>query len=157
MVFNRCFRQTTKIFYIFDTVALRKKCSNWSFSGPQFPSFGLNTEIYKISVFSSNTRKCRSEKLQIQTLFMHYKCEIFMDVQKVFDNVIHFLWQFLITYSGFRLANIMLRQFDFSSVTDMEMIKTQTFWQKKPQESQESICKYKAVFFTGNSPYWHMK
>ena len=156
MFFNRCFRQTAEIFYIFDTVALCKKCSNWSFSGPQFPSFGLNTEIYKISVFSSNTRKCRSEKLQIQTLFMHYKCEIFMDVQKVFDNVIHFLWQFLITYSGFRLA-IMLRQFDFSSVTDMEMIKTQTFWQKKPQESQESICKYKTVFFTGNSPYWHMK
>ena len=40
-----------------------------SFSGPHFPTFGLNTERYEVSiVFSPNARKYRAEKLRICTL-----------------------------------------------------------------------------------------
>ena len=42
-----------------------------SFSGPYFPTFGLDTEIHieYITVFSLKTEKYGPEKLQIQTLF----------------------------------------------------------------------------------------
>ena len=50
-----------------------------SFSGPHFPAFELNTEIYGVSlsirdmeylsVFSLNAGKYGPEKLQIRTLF----------------------------------------------------------------------------------------
>ena len=39
----------------------------WSFSGPYFPAFGLNTERY--GAFSPNAGKYEPEKLQIRTLF----------------------------------------------------------------------------------------
>ena len=46
----------------------------WSFSGPCFLTFGLNTEIYRMQEafsyeFSPNTRKYGPEKLQIRILF----------------------------------------------------------------------------------------
>ena len=34
-----------------------KNVSNWSFSGPYFPAFGLNTEIYYVNLFIQS--KCR--------------------------------------------------------------------------------------------------
>ena len=34
-----------------------KTVSNWSFSGPYFPAFGLNTEIYYVNLFIQS--KCR--------------------------------------------------------------------------------------------------
>ena len=49
----------------------------WSFSGPYFPKFGLNTERNSVSVntpylsiFGPNAGKYRLEKLQIRTRFM---------------------------------------------------------------------------------------
>ena len=50
-----------------------------SFSGPNFPAFGLNMEIYFvnlrkwISVFSPNAGKYELEKLRIRTLLMRWR------------------------------------------------------------------------------------
>ena len=41
------------------TLQLRKKCPSRNYSGPHFPAFGLNTDIY--GVFSPNARKCGPE------------------------------------------------------------------------------------------------
>ena len=60
---------------------------------------------------------------------------------------INFHWQFLITYSGFWLVNILLRKFDALSKKEMKMIKTQVFDGKQQQQQQKCqgkyICKYK--------------
>ena len=69
---------------------------------------------------------------------------------------IQFDWKLLIIYFGFRLINILLRKFDTSSEKEMKMIKTPFFWCKynNNKKCHESICKYKAAFFTMNSPRW---
>ena len=42
----------------------------WSFSGPFFRPFGLNTERYQyLNVFSPNVGKYGPEKLQMRTIF----------------------------------------------------------------------------------------
>ena len=58
---------------------------------------------------------------------------------------IQFHWQFLITYSGFWLVNILLLKFDTSSNKEMRMIKIHFL--DKTKKCQESICKYKVAFF----------
>ena len=63
-----------------------------------------------------------------------------------------FHWQFLITYSGFWLVNILLQKFDTSSKKETKMIKTQPFCGKI--KCQKSTCKQKVVFFTVNSLDW---
>ena len=57
-----------------------------------------------------------------------------------------FHWQYFITYSCFRLFNILLRKSDTSPKTKMKMIKT-IFWMKNNKKCQDSICKYKVAFF----------
>ena len=65
-----------------------------------------------------------------------------------------FHWQFLITYSGFWLINILLGKFDTSSKKEMKMIKSQFFKWKLTIKCQESVCKYEVTFLTVNSPHW---
>ena len=46
----------------------------WSFSGPYFPAFGLNTERYgRISPYSPQMRENTTKKIRIRTLFMQWR------------------------------------------------------------------------------------
>ena len=49
---------------------MRKKCSYWSFSGPHFPAFELNTEIYKVNLrMHSECRKTWTRKSPYTVIF----------------------------------------------------------------------------------------
>ena len=54
---------------LFNHVSVRcvKIVRIWSFSGPYFPVFGLNTEIYSVNLRIQS--ECGKEKLQKRTLY----------------------------------------------------------------------------------------
>ena len=64
-----------------------------SFSDPHFHAFGLNTEIYRISVFSPNAEKYRPEKLRIRTLFtLCIRFVSYLDLLSGFTAVALIVW-----------------------------------------------------------------
>ena len=65
----------------------------------------------------------------------------------MFNSHVEFHWQFLITYYGFWLVNILLRKFSTSSRKEMRIIKNKNF-DEKQEKYQESKWKYKVAFFT---------
>ena len=63
-----------------------KSVQIWSFSGPYFPVFGLNTEIYSINLrMRSKYRKIRSRK---NSVFGHFSCSDFaVNVSEVYSKL----------------------------------------------------------------------
>ena len=65
----------------------------WSFSGPYFLAFGLNTERYSyLSVFNLNAGKYRPEKLRIRTLFTQCINQFLVKISNLFNIRFHILF-----------------------------------------------------------------
>ena len=60
-------------------VLLREKCPNTVFSGPHFPAFGLNTEIYSVNLcIQSKYRKIRTRK---NSVFGHFSRSVYIHLR----------------------------------------------------------------------------